>query len=353
MTMQMSAVPGRPSARVLWLSVAAAASWSTTATASPWAIPEGKLVLGSRVQYQFANDEFLDARSEQTFPLNGFFQSTILELQGRLGLARGVDVELELPLKTVSYSSDPVILQPTGEAEADVFQENVIDLSQERTGFADLKLGFRYQFLFQPFAMSFQTILEVPLGYDGPAGTFGERPRTDEEFLENVGRFVRPENVQDDVTLGDGQMNIRLRLHAGHVTPFGLFVRGMGGYVIRLDRAGDEMEAELRLGQAFARRWLLYFGGFLSMAVEKGRVIGISVAAQDPTLPAADYGGTFNLLLRELRLERDLASIGGGLIYRLSPKAEINLNYERIVWGRNVSAVHALGLTVATRQDVF
>lgn len=339
-----------------WLQIAAVLgvlAGAGTAHGSPWALPKGKLVLGAKLMYQFAEDEFLDTRSAQPFPLNGSFQSTVLELQSRVGLAEGIDFEMQLPVRSVSYASDPVILLPTTDASLDTFQENVINLARDRAGFADLRLGLRYQFLARPFAMAFQTLFEVPLGYEGPSGTFGDQPDTQEEFLENAAEFVRPGNVEDDVTLGDGVLNVHFRLHVGWAARFGLFVRGMGGYNIRLDGAGDEVEGEFRMGQVFGRRWLVYAGSDFAVATEQGRRVGISVAAIDPTLPATQYGGTFNLNLRELRLERDFATVSGGVIYRISSDLEVNVSYDRILWGRNVSAVNTLGLTVAGRVQIF
>jgi hypothetical protein len=73
------------------------------------------------------------------------------------------------------------------------------------------------------------------------------------------------------------------------------------------------------------------------------------VAAEDPTLPANEYGGLNNLLLRELRLERDQASIPVGLIVRITDVVEVNGSWANVFWGRNTSAANIFSLGVGLR----
>lgn len=340
-------------ARRWWLALVVAAGvglFTSPVAASPWALPKGRLALTGSVDYSFATLEYLDARRSRPFPLNGFFQSTTLALSGRYGLGRGWDVEAMVPVKVVSYASDPVILiGPTSGSPAEVFdgfQENVLDLSRTQAGIADVEVGLRKQWVRGASAFSTQIVVKVPAGYQGPAGTFGESPTTQEEFLENAAEFVQPENVRDDVTLGDGQVDVTAWLHGGTATRSGLFVRGAVGYRLRLDDAADQILNEGRIGQALFGRVVLYGGYRWAYSVEQGRPIGVSVAAIDPELPATEYGGLTNLFLRELRLEQDELRVGGGFIIKIFPRVEINVGYERTVWGRNVSATNSLGLSI-------
>lgn len=328
------------------LSVVGAAS--SEAGASPWALPGGRLAVTGSVDYSFATNEFLDARRARPFPLQGFFQSTTFNVGTRYGLGKGWDLQVNLPVKVVSYASEPVILlpPPPGVPVFDGFQENVIDLSRTEYGIADIEAGVRKQWLRGPAVFSTQLVAKIPAGYQGPAGTFGESPTTEEEFLENAEQFVRPENVRDDVTLGDGQVDLTAWFHGGASTATGLFLRAAAGYRLRLDGAADQVVTEARIGQLFWKRLVLYGGYRWAHSVEEGRPIGISVAAIDPELPATEYGGLTNLFLRELRLEQDELRVGGGAIIKIFPRTEINIGYERTVWGRNVAAVNSFTLSV-------
>jgi hypothetical protein len=96
-------------------------------------------------------------------------------------------------------------------------------------------------------------------------------------------------------------------------------------------------------------RLLPYAGVEADLAVERGRVIGVSVAAEDPELPAAEYGGTTNLNLREVRLERDRAVVSFGSIVRLTPEVELNVGHARTVWGRNTAAVATTSVGIGLR----
>jgi hypothetical protein len=131
----------------------------------------------------------------------------------------------------------------------------------------------------------------------------------------------------------------------------GTFVRVEGGYNARFD-AGHQVLAALRAGQFVADWLLLYAGVGLAYTVTPGRVIGVSVAAEDPLLPADRYLGVENLFLREVRLQRDVLDVQGGAIFRITPEAELNVGYGRIVWGRNTAAVNSVFMTMSVRTDL-
>ncbi|MGF1510643.1 MAG: hypothetical protein ACFB9M_14210 [Myxococcota bacterium] len=329
---------------------------SRETAASPWALPAERLVLTGAVRFQWAGQEFLDARRPTPIPLNGFFTSTTFEVGGRWGLGSGFDVELLIPIAVLNFASDSVILldQPPDSTVAplDFFQNNVLGFGQTPAGVSDIRVTGRKQWLARPFALATLVELKIPAGYDGPVGTFGPEPTTAEEFIADLETIIVPENVADDVALGDGQVDVTPSLHLGWASSKGLFLRSAVGYAFRFGGAADEFRAETRVGQLFLRRFLVFASAFVRVAVEDGRNIGISVAAVDPELPAADFGGLTNLLLRELQLERDLLDVGGGLIYRISERYELNATYERIVWGRNTSAINSVSLSVAGRIDL-
>ncbi len=321
------------------------------AVASPWTLPRGEIAAVVRFDYESARDEYLDEGGAVPYSLEGRYQAIGFTPDVRLGLLDGLELELWLPFKQVSYTADPVILipAPAGAEGLDYYQENVIHLSQSQFGPTDLNLALRWQLLGGSEALALEARLKTPTGYDPPQGTFGDRPTSAEAFLADVGRYVAPENVRDDVTLGDAQLDASLRVLGGLSFSTGTFVRLDAGYIGRFGGAADQVTGAVRAGQLLFDRLLPYAGVEADLAVERGRVIGVSVAAEDPELPAADYGGTTNLKLREVRLERDRAVVSFGTIVRLTPEVELNLGHARTVWGRNTAAVAATSVGIGLR----
>jgi len=334
---------------------------SADVASAQWTLPQGDIVLDSGFDFQFADQEYFgldgEPKSLRNFPLNGQYFGASFNLGVRAGFTDRLEMELLIPFRIVSYTSDPVVLvaQPADSMQSslDYYQQNVIDLSEADAGLADVQIAARYRWTGHPFVTTTELRLKVPGGYDGPAGTFGERPESTEVFLANVGEFVRPGNVQDDVTLGDGQIDISVSQLFGVGFRSGTFIAGDVGYRLRLDGAADQVTSSLRIGQRLGRRLLAFVGGSSAISVEDGRVIGVSVAATDPNVPAEEYGGLDNLLLREVELRRDYVNVFGGLILRLTDEAEMKLAYGRTAWGRNVAAVNTFTLAFAGRMHLF
>lgn len=329
---------------------------ATTAEASPWTLREGQLVLSAGFNHQIASQEFLDDGPAQNFPLNGYLNASSFSIGLRAGFTDNIEFEAVLPITVVNYQADPVILldQPAGSTQTalDYFQRNVLDLSRSVSGVSDFIFAVRYGWLRTPFALATELRIKAPTGYERPAGTFGEQPTSNEEFINEIRRFVSPQNVTDDVTLGDGQLDITASMLFGYAFRSGTFVRLGAGYNLRAGDAGDQLVGDVRAGQVLGRRFLVYLGVKGALTVETGRRIGISVAAIDPNLPASEFGSTTNLLLREVTLDRDKLDLGGGLIIRMTDRLELNAGYEHTVAGRNISAVHSLSLSLAFRAEL-
>jgi hypothetical protein len=328
---------------------------TATATASPWTLRRGEVVTGARFDFEEATEEVQEDNTHIPFSLGGRYRALGVTPQIRLGLTDRFEIEANLPIKQVSYTASPVVLLPAAEGE-DQFesaQENIINLNRTVVGPSDLTLATRYQLLGGSFAMAVEGRLKTPTGYDPPVGTFGDKPRNKAEFVSEAGRFVKPENVQDDVTLGDGQLDVSGRLLLGVAFPTGTFVRLDGGYLLRFDGAGDQVVSNLRVGHLLFGHFLPYAGADFEYTVQKGRVIGVSVAAVDPNLPPEDYVGLNNLDLREVTLDRDRLVIPFGLIARITPEVELNLAHARTAWGRNTSVVNATSIGLAVRAQFF
>ena len=285
--------------------------------------------------------------------MNGRYSGSTLTLGARAGFTDRLELEILLPIKLVSYTADPVILLEPGMAmgsNLDFYQENIIDLSQTRRGLGDIYISGRYALLRNPIAMALEAKLKTPTGYQGPQGTFGDNPTDSESFTVDL---VRPGNVSDDVTLGDGQVDLTLSALVGASFPTRTFMRFDAGYNIRFGGAGHQVVGSLKIGQVVAPRLLLYAESRLAYTVTEGRVYGLSVAATDPSLPAADYQGLNNLFLREVQLERDAIDVVGGAIVRITDQVEVNVGYSRTVWGRNTSAINSVYVGVGVRASLL
>lgn len=325
----------------------------SAARASPWVLQEDTVVLSGRFDFQHADREFRDTADAEAFPLSGEFQSTTFVTSLRLGLVERFELEMSIPLRSVSYTSNPVILLPGDDTQGiDYYQENTIDLSEQTFGVADIRMAGRYQFLEGPVVSAVELSVKTPTGYEGPSGTFGDSPKDAEDFKANVGRYVQPGNVEDDVTLGDAQLDLGADILVGWSFPTRTFLRLDAGYRLRLGGAGDQIVGNFQIGQSLSRRVFIKAGTRIGYSVQDGDVIGVSVAAEDPSLPAEDYGGLENLKLREVPLEHDRLSINAGISVRVTDDVDTLLSYSRVLWGRNTALTQTVSLGVGVAFDI-
>ena len=327
------------------------------ALASPWTLTRGTSLMRAGFDFQLATSEFIDEGGERAFPLNGRFSGATLDLGLRLGLTDSLEIEVGIPARVVSYTSDPAIIRTFDGQNVDdalaFYQNNLIDFSQANAGIADIRLFARYQLLLRPFAVAAQIGVKIPTGYDGPEGTFGTEPSSLEDFDAVRDEVVSPDRVRDDVTLGDGQVDVSAQLLAGHAFSTGTFVRAAAGYNLRLAGAGDQVLGDVRLGQALTDRFLLFGFARLAYSIERGRSVGLSVAANDPDQPASSFANFQNAFLYERRLENDALDVGGGLIWRVAGPVELNVAYGRTVWGRFTAATNTLSVAFGLRMGMF
>ena len=143
--------------------------------------------MSGRYDYAFANRDFIANVGTLTeYSLRGQYQSSSYTLGARMGLSEKFELELSLPLKSVSYRADPLILKQTdnaGAAAFDFYQENIIDFTQTAMGFGDLQVASRYRLSVYPIASSLELKLIAPTGYRMPEGTFGASPKTVDAFF--------------------------------------------------------------------------------------------------------------------------------------------------------------------------
>ena len=328
-----------------------------TAQASPWTLGRGVALMRTDVDFQVANSEFIDRGGQRAFPLNASLSAATLDIGLRLGITDRIELEFGVPVRSISYASDPAILrtfQGTDANEALAFyQDNIVDFSRSTTGIGDIRVKGRYQIALRPVAFAIELGAKIPSGYEGPRGTFGRAPATVEEFESNRDAFVRPDRIQDDVTLGDGQVDLSAQLLAGAAFSSGTFVRGSVGYNLRLAGAGDQVLGDMRIGQALGSRFLVFAFGRVAYSIQDGRGVGVSLTAIDPELPASSFTDFENARGFVRPLESNSVDVGGGLIWRVTGPVELNTGYSRTVWGRFVAATNTLSIGIGIRLDVF
>lgn len=321
-----------------------------------WTLPRGDLAVVTTYDYTFGNREYLGNRRERRFPLGGEYQASTLTLGARAGITDRIEVELSVPLRLVSYRSSPVILLEPMDlmgSGLDFYQENVLDFDQSRIGVGDVWLTGRYGFYRRhPLALALEGRIKIPTGYDAPQGTFGDDPTSAQDFLDRAGEIAVPGNIRDDVTLGDGQVDLNVNFLLGASFRSRTFVRLDAGYNLRFG-AGDQVLASAKAGQQLGDRVLIYGEARFVYSVTEGPLIGVSVAAENPLLPAEAYQGLNNLMLRELRLERDAFDVILGGIIRLTDTAEVNVGYARTLWGRNTLVARTFYVGVGVRTNLL
>lgn len=328
-----------------------------TALASPWTLRQGRAVVRAGFDFQLATSEFVNEGGERPFPLEGRFSGATLDLGARLGITDRFELEANLPIRVVTFTAEPTIIQVFEGTDAEealrFYQGNLIDFSQAGAGIGDFTVTGRYQLLLRPLAAAIEMSVKAPTGYDGPEGTFGPEPDNLEDFAAQAETLVRPDNIRDDVTFGDGQLDVSAQLLLGAAFSTGTFVRAGGGYNLRFGGAADQVLADVRVGQALGAKVLVYGYGRLAYSIQQGRSVGISIIADDPELGPESFARAANTRPIVRRLETNLLEVGGGLIWRLTGPVEVNASYGRIVWGRFVAATHRASLGIGIRADFY
>ena len=236
-------------------------------------------------------------------------------------------------------------------SDFDFYQENIINFNQSTMGLGDLHIAPRFQLSTYPIASSLELGFTAPTGYAPPAGTFGSRPTSVDQFVEEAGSLARPENIQDDVTLGDGVFAFTPTLHLGYGSSIGFFVRWSEGIRVRNQDAGNLLISEFKLGQ-FIRPWLLVYGGvYHEYTMTKGRPIGVSVAAIDASLEASQYQGLNNLKPILVTLDRDQLVLPAGALFKVSQNVDLTCSYSIVMWGRNVAKSHVMSVGINILSD--
>ena len=307
----------------------------TSALASPWVAKDGTTVLSVSAGADFATSEFLPDGKHQGFPLDGNFNSYYLEVSGRRGFPLGFEVNLKATLKGVSYRADPVLLVLDEKNPPSTLQEHrdaVIDFNEQAFGLADIQLGVAHQHLLALLRIASHLILKVPAGYDKPSSTF----RDDTPSAANV---------QDDVALGDGQVDLEYSLRLGYmVPPTKTLLELDAGYRVRFGGPGHQFAGLFKLGQFITKYVLVYAGVEAAVTLFDGDELGKTFVAKDPEVPARLFQ-VGNIEAIPMTLDRDYLMIRAGVIVRVL-KREWVLNFSHVAWGQNVARTTGFSLGV-------
>jgi len=317
--------------------------WASPLWASPWTLPADEGALSLSYDFSSANKEFLpegEFEGLQEFPLDGQFNSSRLAVGFRYGFTEKVEGELDVAIKQVNFESTPFVNGNMSEVEnrSTLYNgsEGIYDFSSTSTGFGDFRFKGRYNFWSKDeiLKLTTETSLKLPGGYEEPSGTF----QGDEQQLGQIA---------DDVTLGDGQVDVTQKLlFGGFIVPTRTFVRVEAGFRHRFGPPGDQGSAGLKVGQNLGQNLLLFVSSQGTLTVTEGSSIGKSFISTEPDAEPYEMSGGPDGNVRQipLTLDKDFLQLGGGMIVRLSA-AEVQLSYRQIVWGRNIPAIKTASIS--------
>lgn len=300
------------------------------AAATPWVLPEGLTVLRLGGGVDFADSEYLPDGTHQSYPLDGRFESYYAEIEGRYGLAKRLEVGLKLQFKGVSYNSDP-LLNPPDDANPGLrdYREEVISFSRRDIGLADIYLSANVQHLTGAVNLASGLVLKLPSGYTSPQETFADGQPS--------------QNVQDDVTLGDGKTSLEYRLHLGRFFSSTLTLFQLSaGYEARFNGPGHRAVGTLKLGQGVEERLFFFLGANTAITVFEGEPIGTGFVAVDPEVSALDFTAE-NVEVIDATLDASYLTAEFGALLRLGDR-ELTLSVSRVLWGKNFPELTSVGL---------
>lgn len=315
------------------------------ATASPWTLPQDDFALDLGYNFQFADDEYLADGSHQAFPLDGRFTSSRLSLGGRYGFTDRVEGAVRLTFKQVSYESTPYLMgAPEGEEfgnRSEVYDQRLVDFSETRIGAGDFHFKGRYNFYDNGnlLKLTAETDLKLPGGYEEPKGTFADGKPS-------------PGSVQDDVTLGDGQVDLTPSLlFGGYLPATRTFGRVDVGYSFRFGPPGDQIVGGAKIGQNIGSNVIVFAGANGAYTHGDGESIGTSFITRSPELSARELSSS-DIETIDVTLDKSFLQATGGIIFRISP-AELQFTYSHIVLGENLPQIQTASVrTVFTFQDI-
>jgi len=305
------------------------------AHASPWTLRQGDVALKLSTDVQYADREFVVQRDLQRFPLDGRFWGGNFRTDLRYGISDRTEIGGSLAFAYASYTSDEVFFgegvfdttQTTGTLQS--VRANIQSFDQTAVGLGDLRLFVRNRLTPMGRAVVATEIgAKIPTGYRQPSGTFED---------DTPG-----EGLTDDVTLGDGQMDLHAMLLTGFSPTWDWFIRLDVGGRARFFGPAPQVIGAFKTGYRITPGFLPYLFVDGQVSIGEGRVIGQSFIATDPSIPSIDFEfATVDPV--DLTLDRSSVVPGIGAIFALGDR-DIDVNYSYVVWGQNTAQLHMFSI---------
>jgi len=327
---------------LLLLLLSASLAVPAVASASPWTLKKNTVTFRVGADFQWANQEWLITGAYQQFPLNGSYFAANLRGAVRYGITDRLEIGGELALSHVQYDADEIYfgdpLVPNFDATTSNAEiaANITSLDRRATGVGDVQIYVKYRITpdtIWRFVATPELHLKIPTGYTRPAGTF-----QDDDFTEGVA---------DDVTIGDGQLDVTGLMHFGLIPHPRWFNRLSVGFRLRLFGPGPQVIASYKTGVRIGTFLIPYGEIALTHTVAKGKTVGTTFATANPEIPAAEFTAD-DLLLLEWRPDRSHLQPRFGVIF-VQPKWEVDLSFTTTVWGINVAQVNTVSAGVTIR----
>ncbi len=294
-------------------------------SASPWTLPENKMALSLFYDYQFADQEYLENAEAQNFPLNGQFAANTLRFDIRYGVSDRLELSLGMSFKDITYSADPAIIEfPEGAefASLPVARGEILNFNRKASGISDIFPALRYNISKGIILVTSETKVKLPSGYKQPSSTLNEK-----------GVIV------DDVTLGDGQIDIEESILFGSfINASKTFFRVDMGGRLRFGEPGHQLFGGIKIGQFIGSRFVVTASVDGAITVVEGDPIGTSFVASSGNLTAQNVT-TEQIIPKPLFLDKDLLSLGLGALFVIQEGVEVQLSANQFIGGRNIPVI--------------
>ena len=310
---------------------------SEWASASPWVLPEGTTVLQLQYRTEFADREYLPDGTNQAFPLNGEFGAQSVELGLRTGLGYRFEASLMVIYKSIDFTADPLFLTTENSSGETVPVSPIFSFSEQLEGLSDIYFALRYNAVDGPVKITSELELKVPSGYDKPEGTFEDDAPTLSDPETSDGTIPEGElPIRDDLTLGDGQVDVTAQLLFGTYIPQSrTFAKANGGFRMRFNGPGEQVVWGLKVGQFIGEHIVLFSEVSGAHTVFKGDIVGKSFATRLPETPALGFPlANFDFI--DLRLDKDVVDFSGGFLLKFD-QYEVVVSGGKVIDGANVA----------------
>ncbi len=292
------------------------------AWANPWVLPEGVGIFQVSSGSDFANKEFLPDGTNQIFPLEGEFTSYYLQMGGRYGILPNIEIGANVLFKSVNYDDETLVLNSGTE------DQRTLSFDQSATGLGDVFLTGAYQHLTEGVRLASGLSLKFPTGYRSPRETFIEGDSN---------------QIGDDVTLGDGQVDLQYTLESGwFINPTLTLLELDVGYNARFNGPGHQAVGLFKIGQALGQYLFAFAFVEGAFTLFEGEVLGDGLVARDPSVSAEAFDFS-NVERIDITRDRDFLKVGGGLIARFQGR-ELVVQGAHTVLGRNFAQITSISV---------